>query len=64
MVVRPTRADRGGRSHTRSLTHRLVVPLTFLPVLRAEQTTTTLLEAKLALESQYQYIGGVQEANW
>lgn len=33
----------------RHLTHRLVVPVAFLPVLRAEQTTTTLLESKLAL---------------
>ena len=31
------------------LTNRLVVPVTFFPVLRAEQTTTTLLETRLAL---------------
>lgn len=31
------------------LTHRLVVPVTFLPVLRAEQMTTTLLDCRLVL---------------
>ena len=30
-------------------THRLVVPVTFLPELRAEQTTMILFEARLAL---------------
>ena len=31
------------------VTYRLVVPVTFLPELRAEQTTTILFDARLAL---------------
>lgn len=46
------------------VTYRLVVPSAFLPVLRAEQTTTTLFLDKLALHRhgqsmQYVLTGGL-----
>lgn len=42
--------SRDGFTHVaRRQTHRLVVPSAFLPVLRAEQTTTTLFFDRLAL---------------
>lgn len=45
------------RYHTVALgvTHRLVVPVAFLPELRAEQTTAILFEGKFALVLQNQY---------